>query len=71
MYETCGYNNSTIAVTVARMASPSIAGRSARAAVHTVVGKRFLSDIAITRTGKPILRVEGGRYVKLSNWLSL
>lgn len=43
------------------MASPLSAARAARKSVHTVVGKRFLSDISITRTGKPIIRVEGGR----------
>jgi len=43
------------------MASPLSAARSARKVVHNVAGKRFLSDISITRTGKPIIRVEGGR----------
>jgi hypothetical protein len=28
--------------------------------------RRALSDIAITRTGKPILRVQGGRFVASS-----
>ncbi|KAL6923826.1 hypothetical protein FSHL1_001075 [Fusarium sambucinum] len=44
------------------MASPLLAARVARKAVFNVAGKRFLSDISITRTGKPIMRVEGGRY---------
>ncbi|KAG5913576.1 NADH-ubiquinone oxidoreductase 40 kDa subunit [Claviceps capensis] len=33
----------------------------ARKALPSVAGKRWLSDVSITRTGKPILRVEGGR----------
>ncbi|KAI6779464.1 NADH-ubiquinone oxidoreductase-like protein [Emericellopsis cladophorae] len=41
---------------------PSLAAaRSATTAARHVAGRRFLSDIAITRTGKPILRTEGGR----------
>ncbi|KAG5656630.1 hypothetical protein KAF25_010183 [Fusarium avenaceum] len=44
------------------MASPLLAARAARKAAFNVAGKRFLSDISITRTGKPIMRVEGGRY---------
>ncbi|CEI40126.1 unnamed protein product [Fusarium venenatum] len=44
------------------MASPLLAARVARKAALNVAGKRFLSDISITRTGKPIMRVEGGRY---------
>ncbi|KAM0243867.1 hypothetical protein ACHAP5_006819 [Fusarium lateritium] len=43
------------------MASPLLAARAARKAAFNVAGKRFLSDISITRTGKPIMRVEGGR----------
>lgn len=43
------------------MASPLSAARSARRIVPNVMGKRFLSDVHITRTGKPIIRVEGGR----------
>ncbi|KAF7544262.1 hypothetical protein G7Z17_g10094 [Cylindrodendrum hubeiense] len=43
------------------MASPLAAARSARKVAHNVAGKRLLSDIAITRTGKPIIRLEGGR----------
>ncbi|RFN52020.1 nadh-ubiquinone oxidoreductase 40 kda subunit, mitochondrial [Fusarium flagelliforme] len=43
------------------MASPLLAARVARKATFNVAGKRFLSDISITRTGKPIMRVEGGR----------
>ncbi|KAG5985319.1 NADH-ubiquinone oxidoreductase 40 kDa subunit [Claviceps digitariae] len=35
--------------------------RTARRAVHNAIDKRWLSDVSITRTGKPILRVEGGR----------
>lgn len=34
---------------------------AARRAAHKATGKRLLSDISITRTGKPIIRVEGGR----------
>jgi NADH dehydrogenase (ubiquinone) 1 alpha subcomplex subunit 9 len=45
------------------MVSPLVAARMAGKAAHNVAGKRFLSDITITRTGKPILRTEGGRYV--------
>merc|ERR1712000_354848 len=41
---------------------PSLAAaRSATTAARHVAGRRLLSDIAITRTGKPILRTEGGR----------
>ncbi|GKU02678.1 nadh-ubiquinone oxidoreductase 40 kda mitochondrial [Fusarium langsethiae] len=43
------------------MASPLLAARVARKASFNVAGKRLLSDISITRTGKPIMRVEGGR----------
>ncbi|KAF4983817.1 hypothetical protein FZEAL_854 [Fusarium zealandicum] len=43
------------------MVSPLFAARSARKAAVNIAGKRFLSDISITRTGKPIMRVEGGR----------
>ncbi|KAF4334557.1 NADH-ubiquinone oxidoreductase 40 kDa subunit mitochondrial [Fusarium beomiforme] len=43
------------------MASPLFAARAARKAAFNVAGKRYLSDISITRTGKPIIRVEGGR----------
>ncbi|KFH41305.1 NADH-ubiquinone oxidoreductase-like protein [Hapsidospora chrysogenum ATCC 11550] len=38
-----------------------VAARSAARAAHNIAGRRYLSDIAITRTGKPILRIEGGR----------
>ncbi|KAM5341641.1 hypothetical protein ACJ41O_014672 [Fusarium nematophilum] len=43
------------------MASPLSAVRSARKVAINGAGRRFLSDISITRTGKPIIRVEGGR----------
>ncbi|KAJ3499754.1 hypothetical protein NLG97_g81 [Lecanicillium saksenae] len=43
------------------MVSSLIAARSARNIVPNAAGKRLLSDIAITRTGKPIIRTEGGR----------
>ncbi|KEY64763.1 hypothetical protein S7711_05413 [Stachybotrys chartarum IBT 7711] len=43
------------------MVSPLVAARSARTIAGNVAGKRYLSDISITRTGKPILRIEGGR----------
>lgn len=43
------------------MVSPLFAARSARRVAQNVGGKRFLSDITITRTGKPIYRGEGGR----------
>jgi NADH dehydrogenase (ubiquinone) 1 alpha subcomplex subunit 9 len=43
------------------MASPLAAARAARRVTPNIAGKRFLSDVHITRTGKPILRVEGGR----------
>ncbi|CAG2011884.1 unnamed protein product, partial [Fusarium graminearum] len=45
----------------ATMASPLLAARVVRKTAFNVAGKRFLSDISITRTGKPIMRVEGGR----------
>ncbi|QUC19618.1 uncharacterized protein UV8b_03859 [Ustilaginoidea virens] len=37
------------------------AARAASQAAHKAAGRRFVSDVSITRTGKPILRVEGGR----------
>ncbi|KAF4512163.1 hypothetical protein G6O67_001337 [Ophiocordyceps sinensis] len=43
------------------MASPLAAARSARTVAFNAVAKRQLSDISINRTGKPIVRVEGGR----------
>ncbi|KJZ76185.1 NADH-ubiquinone oxidoreductase 40 kDa subunit [Hirsutella minnesotensis 3608] len=43
------------------MASPFTAARSARKLSYNAMAKRLLSDISITRTGKPIIRVEGGR----------
>ncbi|KAH7322971.1 putative N6-adenine methyltransferase-domain-containing protein [Stachybotrys elegans] len=43
------------------MASPLSAVRSARTVAGNVAGKRYLSDVTITRTGKPIIRTEGGR----------
>ncbi|CAG9956118.1 unnamed protein product [Clonostachys rosea f. rosea IK726] len=43
------------------MATSLTATRRACQATRSVAGKRFLSDITITRTGKPILRTEGGR----------
>ncbi|CAG9980775.1 unnamed protein product [Clonostachys byssicola] len=44
------------------MATSLTATRRACQATRSVAGKRFLSDITITRTGKPILRTEGGRF---------
>ncbi|CAI6095443.1 unnamed protein product [Clonostachys chloroleuca] len=44
------------------MATSLTATRRACQATRSVAGKRFLSDITITRTGKPILRIEGGRF---------
>ncbi|KAG8424246.1 S-adenosylmethionine-dependent lysine methyltransferase, variant 2 [Metarhizium acridum] len=43
------------------MSYPLYAARSARQATHNAICRRFASDISVTRTGKPILRVEGGR----------
>ncbi|KYK55859.1 NADH-ubiquinone oxidoreductase 40 kDa subunit-like protein [Drechmeria coniospora] len=43
------------------MASPLSAARSSRKLAQNMAGRRFASDISITRTGKPITRVEGGR----------
>jgi len=45
------------------MASPAAAFRSGRKFAVHLAGQqtRFLSDVAITRTGKPILRTQGGR----------
>ncbi|GAB0131856.1 NADH-ubiquinone oxidoreductase 40 kDa subunit [Epichloe bromicola] len=40
---------------------PLYAVRPARQAAHNTISRRWLSDVSITRTGKPILRVEGGR----------
>lgn len=46
-------------VSTAKMASPLAAAR--RTVAFNAAAKRQLSDISITRTGKPIVRVEGGR----------
>ena len=46
----------------ARMASLSTAMRSTQKVAQNVLQRRSVSDITITRTGKPILRVNGGRY---------
>lgn len=35
--------------------------KAARAPVIPIIHRRYLQDIAITRTGKPIIRVQGGR----------
>jgi len=43
------------------MASLPIAARSTPRAVRSVLQRRAISDVAITRTGKPIIRVQGGR----------
>ncbi|KAF1825136.1 NAD(P)-binding protein [Dissoconium aciculare CBS 342.82] len=42
--------------------SVSLAGRFANSTMVSVQCRRSLQDIAITRTGKPILRVAGGRH---------
>ena len=41
--------------------APTCALRTARAALKPHVQRRNIQDISITRTGKPILRVPGGR----------
>ncbi len=43
------------------MASLSSAVRPAHKAARTVLRRQPISDVAITRTGKPIIRVQGGR----------
>ncbi|OAR05968.1 hypothetical protein LLEC1_01302 [Akanthomyces lecanii] len=43
------------------MVSSLISARSARSIIPNAAQKRLLSDIAVTRTGKPIIRTEGGR----------
>jgi NADH dehydrogenase (ubiquinone) 1 alpha subcomplex subunit 9 len=43
------------------MAPSLAAARTAGKTARTLAGKRYLSDITITRTGKPIIRLEGGR----------
>ncbi|KAK0750455.1 NAD dependent epimerase/dehydratase [Schizothecium vesticola] len=43
------------------MAPLSTAARSAPRVARSTMQRRALSDIAITRTGKPIIRVQGGR----------
>ena len=45
------------------MAPLPIAVRATPKFVKSAIQKRALSDVAITRTGKPIIRVQGGRYV--------
>ena len=41
----------------------STAARSAPRVARSTMQRRALSDIAITRTGKPIIRGQGGRSV--------
>lgn len=44
---------------------PAAAVRSSQKMARTVLQqqqRRMLSDVTITRTGKPIIRVQGGRY---------
>lgn len=48
---------------ISRMVTALSAARLAARTAPNVSGKRMLSDISITRTGKPIIRSEGGRYV--------
>lgn len=43
------------------MSSFPTAARSTRRLAQSVVRRQHLSDVAITRTGKPILRTQGGR----------
>lgn len=45
------------------MAPLPIAVRATPKIARSVFQKRAISDVAITRTGKPIIRVQGGRYV--------
>lgn len=51
------------------MASLPIAARSFPKIARKAVQQRSLSDVAITRTGKPIVRVQGGRSVMPHPWL--
>ncbi|KAK8109104.1 NAD(P)-binding domain protein [Apiospora sp. TS-2023a] len=44
------------------MASFATAARSTQRVVFNVAQRRAISDVAITRTGKPILRTQGGRH---------
>lgn len=60
------YSSSLLAIPQeARMASLSTAVRSTPKIARSALQQRSLSDVAITRTGKPILRVQGGRLVQL------
>lgn len=43
------------------MSSFPTAVRSTRRIAQTLVRRQPLSDVAITRTGKPIIRTQGGR----------
>ena len=45
------------------MAPLPIAVRATPKIARSAFQKRAISDVAITRTGKPIIRVQGGRYV--------
>lgn len=59
------YNHSRLAIPdLARMASLPTAVRSTSKIARKALQQRSISDVAITRTGKPILRVQGGRSVK-------
>lgn len=48
---------------LARMAPLPTAVRSSAQMARKALQQRSISDVAITRTGKPILRVQGGRSV--------
>lgn len=48
---------------LARMAPLPTAVRSTSQIARKALQQRSISDVAITRTGKPILRVQGGRFV--------
>lgn len=53
------------------MASLPAVMRSAKRTTHSILRRQPISDIAITRTGKPILRTQGGRCATPRHWVTL
>lgn len=66
VHQSIDHNHSLLAIpNSARMASLPTAMRSSPKIARKALQQRSISDVAITRTGKPILRVQGGRSVLL------
>lgn len=56
-----GYRTHSLPPRYPTMASFPTAVRSTQKVAHNVLRRQPISDVAITRTGKPILRTQGGR----------